>query len=59
MSRRERIGQRAGNIDDLLDGKPAFGNQAIKRQAFHELHCQEVDALRFLDGIYGHNIRMV
>jgi hypothetical protein len=35
MSRRERVAELAGNLDNLLDRESALGNQAIKGQAFY------------------------
>ena len=55
----ERIGQRAGDFDDLLRLGAACGNQAIERLAFDQLHGDEVDVVGFLDRIDGHDVGVI
>ena len=59
MRRRQRIPQSAGDLDDLLEGKPACADEPVKRLTFDELHGQEVDAVGFLDRVDGDDVRMV
>jgi len=59
MRGRERVAQRTGNFDDLLDGKATCGDQAVEWLPFDQLHRQEVDAVAFLHRVDGDDVRMV
>src|ERR1039458_830740 len=56
---RERVAERAGNLDDLLDREPAGGNEAVEWLALDQLHGQEVDAVGFLHRVDGDDVRVV
>ena len=59
MGGSERIGERRGNLDDPLHREPPFRDDPIERLPFDELHRQEMDAVRFLDGVHGDDAGMV
>jgi hypothetical protein len=59
MRGRERVAERAGNLDDLLDREPAGGNEAGEWLALDQLHGQEVDAVGFLHRVDGDDVRVV
>jgi hypothetical protein len=60
---RVRCGERAGDlravIEGLRDRERHLGQQPIERRAFHELHCDEGDAVRFVDLVDGDDVRVV
>jgi len=47
MRRRERVGQRAANFDDALQGQALWRDQAVEGLPVDELHGQEVHAAGF------------
>ena len=59
MSRRQRIPQSAGDLDDLFEGKPACADEPVERLTFDQLHRQKVDAVAFLDRVDGDDVRVV
>jgi hypothetical protein len=59
LVRRQRVGQRSGNFDDLLHREPARGDQAVEWLPFDQLHGQEVDAVGLLYRVDGDDVRMV
>ena len=59
MRRCERVAQRTGNLDDLLDREPVCGDQAVEWLPFDELHGQKVDAVGFLHRVDGDDVRMI
>src|ERR1022692_3156373 len=58
MRRRQRITQRTGNLDDLLDRESTCGNEAIEWLALDELHGQEVDTVAFFHRVDGDDVRV-
>ena len=59
MRRSERVAQRTGNLDDLLDRKSALRNQSVQWESFYELHRQKMNAVAFLRRVDGDDVRMV
>ncbi len=59
MRRRQRVGQRTGNLDDLLDREPARRDQEVEWLSFDQLHGQKVDAVGFLHRVDSDDVRMV
>jgi len=59
VRRRERVGQRTGNFDDLLDGKAALRDQAVERLPLDQLHGEKVDAVGFLDREDSDDVRVI
>ena len=59
VRRGERVGKRAGDLDDLLDRQPTFENAMVERLAFDEFHGEEVDVVAFLDRKNCDDMRMV
>ncbi len=55
----ERLRERDGDLEDALQGHPAFGNHVREPLALDELHGEEVNAPGLLDRVNGDDIRMV
>ena len=50
---RERFSEPGGDLEHPLDRQPALGDQLVERLPLDKLHGQEVDAVRFLDGVHA------
>ena len=59
VRRRERIGQRRGDRDHLLDGKATGWNQPVQPLPLDDLHRQKVHATVFFDGVHRDNVRVI
>jgi len=55
----EGLGECRCYREDLLDGEPALGDEPVERLALDELHRQEVNAVRLLDGVDGDDAGVV
>ena len=47
----QRLGDRAGDFQDAIDGETAFRNELIERLALDQFHREEVDAIGFLNRV--------
>jgi hypothetical protein len=56
---RERVGDCRGDREQTIAGKPPLRDLPIERMSFHQLHREEVDAIRVLDGIDRDDVRVV
>ena len=59
VCRAQRLRQGNRDLEDPLQGQAPLGNQLVQRLARHQLHGQEVNSLRLLDGIDGDDAGMV
>ena len=59
VRRSQRLGQRAGNLDDAFDGQAIRRDQLIQRLSLDQFHGEKVDAAGFFHRIQRYNIRMV
>jgi len=55
----DRIGERNGNLEELLEGHSLIGNEVRKRFPLHQFHRDEVDAVRLFDGVDSNNVGVV
>ena len=59
VRRGEGLGERAGDLEDALDGEPALRDEPIERRAVDKLHGEEVNAVSFLDREHGDDAGVV
>ena len=59
VRRRERLGERARDLDELLHRESALGNAVIERLPLDQLHGEEVHAVGFLDGENRNDVRVI
>src|SRR6266852_9479765 len=57
--RGQRLGQRAGNLDDAFDWQAIRRDQPIQRLPLDQFHGEKVDAVGFFHRVQRYNIRMV
>src|ERR1700732_874777 len=55
----QRLGQRAGNLDDAFDWQAIRRDQPIQRLSLDQFHGEKVAAVGFVHRIQRYNIRMV
>ena len=59
VRRGERIGQRHGELEEARQRQPARRDQRVERLPLDELHRQEADAVGFLSGVDGDDVRVI
>ena len=55
----EGLGERGGDRHQALDRHPALGDDPVERLPLHQLHRQEVDPVRLLDGVDADDSRVI
>ena len=59
VSSGERIGECAGNLENLLHRQAASADDAVERLALDQFHGEEVDVAGLFDGIDGNDVGMI
>ena len=59
MSGTHRIGQRNGDLEELVERQALLRKQLRKRLPSNQLHGDEVDTIRLLDRVHMDNVGMV
>ena len=55
----ERVGESAGDVDDLCGGQAAGRDEAVEGLAFDEFHGEEMDAVGFFDREDGDDVGVI
>ncbi len=53
------IGERGGDVEEPIERESVPGQKLREGLALDELHRHEVDAVRFLDGVDRHDVRVI